>query len=813
MATAGLPTAEKERIRHLFAALEGLYRATARTALRPEDRFGVRPEPGGQTWWCMPGSPAWDSRVWVALAGPEALLQLDLLAEGYPAFAELVRLQGFLVLLEDEPELPEVFRPLLPGRALRRASLAPLVLRPGHALSLPRDEETALFTRVLEQATEVACRCAWTRGPVQPGAGGALLVREEVGGEWRDTRVCPDRATTPHLPPPAPAPLPEPSLLAQARQARRSRERWLILAGWTPSLPSKLPILGEPLPVAVDVVALRGPEWSFRARVVRKREPLSVAVPAALLETVLRREVLPASLLVLDDGLRRFLSPLATALEVPLEDGRREAAAAQASLFARSILQHAADEPPGDEDPEQEKEEREAGDTRSLLVQARRAWREDRPYAAERLCRQALEEDPEALQALLDLAVILDGHGRAAEALRLLERPRRPFRRDPEVAEIRCEMHLARVHLREAREALAVVHRGLEGTSPDLLVDKARLARALGYHREAADLLHRLRMGFPTHAAVAATELGLLRLAEGRPGEAVEVLQEVPREGSRGVATAPVRVLAWRHAGQESRARETLAALAEEVAGADECTPAPAPGLPALLATWEDLGRLATELPAWAGPEPPWCAIHQLLAEALETREQAEREALVAAALARCPEARPPAPGEDLDQEQRWALLLRSLLRAGPPGTGTGDAERRLQALEPVLALDCNRRTGILPMVAAARLRLGQGRDWLEGAPRDTEAFAVHLAWCRALATFQRDGTGARSARFQLWEAFCWNPFVATGLLAPEPPACPATRARPGSPQEAEGIVAELLAAWQGTPGAVPWLRQELALP
>jgi tetratricopeptide (TPR) repeat protein len=137
-----------------------------------------------------------------------------------------------------------------------------------------------------------------------------------------------------------------------------------------------------------------------------------------------------------------------------------------------------------------------------------------------------------------------------------------------------------------------------------------------------------------------------------------------------------------------------------------------------------------------------------------------------------------------------------------------GERDAAVGHYRDLLRLNPNDNQGVRYVLLALLLRLGRDADAEALLRQYEDDIAAEWVYGRALCLFRRHGDGPQ-ARESLRRAVEVNPHVVRLLGHPDlmPDRLPDHFAL-GSVEEAAGCAAELRAAWEATPGALPWLRQ-----
>lgn len=221
-------------------------------------------------------------------------------------------------------------------------------------------------------------------------------------------------------------------------------------------------------------------------------------------------------------------------------------------------------------------------------------------------------------------------------------------------------------------------------------------------------------------------------------------------------------------------------------------------------------GRMRTKLAREALRIWPDCADALVLrAEAmpdLEHRTRLYREAIAAAERTLGPE-----PFAN-DIGHFWKMVeTRPYMRArNGYAECLWDAGRRDEAIEhwnELLRFNPGDNQGMRFVVVPRLLEMGRDEDAAQVLGAFEDDVAALVAYARALVQFRREGNGETS-RHALAAAVRGNPHVVKYLAgSAEIPADLPEHYRLGGEDEATIVASELVRAWEGTPGAVEWLR------
>jgi tetratricopeptide (TPR) repeat protein len=210
----------------------------------------------------------------------------------------------------------------------------------------------------------------------------------------------------------------------------------------------------------------------------------------------------------------------------------------------------------------------------------------------------------------------------------------------------------------------------------------------------------------------------------------------------------------------------------------------------------------------------PDCAdAHVLLAEHATSRKEALRlyERGVAAG-----ERALGAEAFERDVGHFWGILetrpyLRARLGLAHSLWTAGRREEAVQHLQDMLRLNPGDNQGVRYTLAGFLLFLDRDDDLARLLQQYPDEVSAAWAYTKALLAFRQHGD-APEARQLLKEAKKTNKHVPDYLLGLKfpPPGHPGSY-RPGDESEALNYVGSFMAGWKATPGAVPWLRANVA--
>jgi tetratricopeptide (TPR) repeat protein len=139
-----------------------------------------------------------------------------------------------------------------------------------------------------------------------------------------------------------------------------------------------------------------------------------------------------------------------------------------------------------------------------------------------------------------------------------------------------------------------------------------------------------------------------------------------------------------------------------------------------------------------------------------------------------------------------------------------GRHEEALDHYRALLRLNAGDNQGVRYLLLTALLERGQDEE--AGALLDAYEGDIQAIWPygRALWLFRREGDSSR-ARAALKEAMQANPHVVGYLFDPDPIGWTPPHFALGSEEEAVYAAGELQDGFEGTPGALAWLRKQTA--